>query len=161
MTAELPLTRCHDSNRIQPHGRNSRTADPHVVGDGGRGAVAGMDAERVAHQTAFDRAAAGRQRARIHQPKLPPAWWRVTEWNPGKGFTWVSVAPGVRVVAGHWIEPTTTGCRVTLSIRYEGLFGLWLARWTRDLNERYLGLEANGLKARCVAVAAEPFSLKS
>ena len=100
-------------------------------------------------------------RARIHQPKLPPARWRVTELNPGAGFTWVSVAPGVRVVAGHYIEPCADGCRVTLSIRYEGLLGRWLARWTRDLNERYLALEANGLKTRCVALAAEPFSLKS
>jgi len=95
-------------------------------------------------------------RARIHQPKFPPAWWRVTELNPGAGFTWVSRAPGVRVVAGHRIEPAATGCRVTLSVRYEGWFGPWLARWTRDLNECYLGLEANGLKARCVALAAGP-----
>jgi hypothetical protein len=42
---------------------------------------------------------------------------------------------------------------VTLSIRYEGLLGAWLARWTRTLNERYLGMEANGLKARCTALA--------
>jgi hypothetical protein len=98
-------------------------------------------------------------RVRIHQPKLPPAWWRVTELNPGAGFASVSVAPGVRVVARHWIEPATDGCRVTLSIRYEGLLGALLARWVGDLNDRYLALEADGLKARCVALGFERRSL--
>jgi uncharacterized membrane protein len=100
-------------------------------------------------------------RARVYQPKLPPASWRVTELEAGAGFTWESIAPGLRVVAGHWPQPTGGGCRVTLSIRYEGLFGPWLARWVGELNDRYLDLEANGLKARCVALAAEPSSLKS
>jgi hypothetical protein len=91
---------------------------------------------------------------RIHQPNLPPAFWRVTELEPGAGFTWVSVAPGVRVTARHTVDAIVTGSRVTLSIQYEGLLGALLARWTRDLNERYLALEANGLKARCTELAA-------
>lgn len=95
-------------------------------------------------------------RVRIHQPKLPPARWQVTEFNPGVGFTSVSVAPAVRVVARHWIEPARDGCRVTLSIRYQGLLGAWLARWVGDLNDRYLALEATGLKARCTELAATP-----
>lgn len=93
-------------------------------------------------------------RARVHQPKLPPAWWRVTEFQPDVGFTWVSVVPGLRVTARHTVEASTVGSRVTLSIRYEGLFGPWLARRTRDLNERYLAMEANGLKMRCAELAA-------
>jgi hypothetical protein len=47
---------------------------------------------------------------------------------------------------------------VTLSIRYEGLFGPLLARWTGGLNRRYLAMEANGLKARCTELAAERYS---
>jgi hypothetical protein len=86
---------------------------------------------------------------RIHQPRLPPAWWRITELDPGAQFTWVSVAPGLRVTACHAVEPAGSGSRVTLSIRYEGLFGPWLARWTRNLNDRYLAMEAHGLKTRC------------
>ena len=35
-----------------------------------------------------------------------------------------------------------------LSIRYSGMFGDLLAYATRDLNNRYLALEANGLKQR-------------
>ena len=85
---------------------------------------------------------------------LPPAFWRVTELNPGAGFTWVSRAPGVRVTARHALEAIATGTRATLSIRYEGLLGALLARWMRKLNERYLAMEGNGLKARCVEFAA-------
>jgi len=88
-------------------------------------------------------------RVRIHQPKLPPALWRVAELTPGASFTWVSLAPGVRVTARHSVEATATGSRVTCSIHYEGCLGALLARWTRNLNERYLVMEANGLKARC------------
>jgi hypothetical protein len=87
-------------------------------------------------------------RVRVHQPKLPPAWWRVTELSPA-GFTWVSVAPGVRVTARHTVTAIPSGSSVTLSICFEGPFGGLLARWTRNLNERYLAMEANGLKVRC------------
>jgi hypothetical protein len=92
-------------------------------------------------------------RLRIYQPKLPPALWRVTELTPDGGFTGVSVAPGVRVTARHAVEATTTGSRVTLSIQYEGLLSTLLARWTGELNERYLAMEANGLKARSTDLA--------
>ena len=93
-------------------------------------------------------------RARIHQPQLPPAFWRVTELTPGASFTWVSVALGVRVTARHTIDAIPTGSSVTLSIRYDGVLGGLLARWIRKLNERYLAMEANGLKARCTELAS-------
>ena len=96
-------------------------------------------------------------RVRIHQPKLPPAFWRVTELVPGTGFTWVSVAPGVRVTAQHTAEEIPIGTHVRLSIRYEGLLGRWLAQWTGILNECYLAMEANGLKARCAELATKPY----
>ena len=44
---------------------------------------------------------------------------------------------------------------MTLSIRYEGLFAKLLAWMTKDINERYLAMEANGLKARCEAEGSE------
>lgn len=95
-------------------------------------------------------------RARVHQPKLPPAWWRVTEIVPGRHFTWVSHAPGVCVTARHVVEATAGGSRVTLSICYEGWFGTLLALLTHGLNERYLALEAKGLKDFCERRAATP-----
>jgi hypothetical protein len=97
-------------------------------------------------------------RVRIHQPKLPAALWRVTELQPDAGFTSVSVAPGVKVTARHTLEAIAGGCRVTLSIGFEGWFGRWLARWTHDLNDRYLAMEAHGLRARCTELAAGAYS---
>lgn len=88
-------------------------------------------------------------RARIHQPGFPPAWWRVTELEANGGFTWASTAPGLRVVARHNIESLDDRCRVTLSISYEGLLGPLLARLTGRINDRYLAMEAAGLKAKC------------
>src|SRR5262245_9656147 len=69
-------------------------------------------------------------RLRIHQPKFPPAFWRVIEIEPGSHFTSVSTAPGLRVTARHAAEETATATRVTLSIGYEGWFGPLLARLT-------------------------------
>jgi uncharacterized membrane protein len=88
-------------------------------------------------------------RARIRQPKLPPALWTVSAIEPGRSFTWVSKGPGILVTAHHAIDPRAGGSRVTLSIRYEGLFATLLAWMTKDINERYLAMEAAGLKARC------------
>jgi uncharacterized membrane protein len=93
-------------------------------------------------------------RFRVHQPKLPPAFWRVTELNSGSDFTWLSVAPGLRVTARHAVEPAAVGSRATLSIRYEGWFSAPLARWVGRLNDQYLALEAAGLKRRAVEFSA-------
>ena len=92
-------------------------------------------------------------RAVIRQPKLPPALWTVTEITPGRSFTWENKAPGIRVIARHFADPTLTGSRVTLSLRYEGLLAWLLAAMTRGLTNRYLAMEASGLKAR----AENPF----
>jgi uncharacterized membrane protein len=92
-------------------------------------------------------------RALVRQPKLPPALWRVTELDEGRGFTWATRSPGVRVVARHRIEPLGDGSRATLSVEFEGLLAPLVARLTRRLNERYLALEVSGLRARCAAPA--------
>lgn len=90
-------------------------------------------------------------RVQIRQPRLPPAEWTVTEFEPERGFTWISRAPGVRVTGQHLIVPHGSGCQVTLSITYEGLLGRFIGWVSRDLNLRYIGLEAAGLKRRCEA----------
>lgn len=87
-------------------------------------------------------------RALTVQPGLPPALWKVTALTPGRGFTWESVAPGLRVVAHHEVEPMGAGSRATLRIEIHGaLGGLW-GRLSRTITERYLAMEAAGLKAR-------------
>lgn len=90
-------------------------------------------------------------RARIRQPKLLPAVWQVTALEPERSFTWTTGSPGVRVTARHSVEPTGNGSRATLSLQFEGLFGGLVARLTRGLNNRYLGIEAAGLKRRSEA----------
>jgi hypothetical protein len=86
----------------------------------------------------------------IHQPKFPPALWRVTALEPDRGFTSVSYAPGMLVTAHHFIEPLPSGgSRVTLSIQYTGLFASIFSRLTARITERYLGFEATGLKKQC------------
>ena len=86
-------------------------------------------------------------RASIRQPKLPPALWCVTEVDDAnRTFTWVNAAPGVRVTAKHSVEPRGDGSRATLSVSFDGLLGGVVAAATRKLNDRYLALEAAGLK---------------
>jgi uncharacterized membrane protein len=87
-------------------------------------------------------------RARIRQPKLPPAVWRITSIEKGSAFTWVTASPGLSVTAHHVVDATPDGSRVTLSIRFGGLLAPLVALLTHRLNNRYLGLEGAGLKRR-------------
>lgn len=93
-------------------------------------------------------------RVLIRQPKLPPALWKMTEIEPGRSFTWMTKSPGVRVVARHGVAQVAGGTRATLSLDFEGLLGPLVARLTRGLNQRYLGIEARGLKARSESTPA-------
>ncbi len=92
-------------------------------------------------------------KARVYQPKLPPADWLVTALDEGREFTWESRAPGIRVVARHLVEPSAEGSRVTLSIQYSGIVGNLFGRLTASINRRYIALEADGLKRRAEAHA--------
>ena len=85
-------------------------------------------------------------RAIIRQPKLLPARWQVTEVEEGRGFTWITVGPGLLVTARHYIEGAGSRSRVTLSLDFSGWLGTIVARLTRGLNRRYLALEAQTLK---------------
>ena len=87
-------------------------------------------------------------RALVRQPKFPPALWTVTALDPGRSFTWESGAPLIRVYAHHAVEPTPQGSRAALRLHYEGPVGRMLARMTRGITNRYLQLEATGLKRR-------------
>jgi uncharacterized protein YndB with AHSA1/START domain len=87
-------------------------------------------------------------RVRIHQPRLLPATWRIVELEEGRRFTWVTGGLGVRAIAEHAVEPVERGSRATLSVRFEGLLAPLVSRLTRNLNRRYLELEAAGLRER-------------
>jgi len=67
-------------------------------------------------------------RARIRQPRIPVAVWKVTEFESGRSFTWVSEATGIRTVGTHLIEPRGDGtASLTLTLAQTG----WLARLVR------------------------------
>lgn len=85
-------------------------------------------------------------RARLEQPRLPPAEWTVTELVDGSSFTWASRSPAVRIVAGHVVEPHPDGSRLTLSIDISGPMAWpgWLM--TSSLTKRYVATEAASIK---------------
>jgi uncharacterized membrane protein len=92
--------------------------------------------------------------ATVRQPGFPKATWTVTDWLPGRSFTWESPAPGLRSVGVHSVEPVGDGTSTaTLTIRQTGplapLMGLLFGRRSR----RYVDLEAAGLKARSEELA--------
>jgi hypothetical protein len=91
-------------------------------------------------------------RAIGHQPKLLPAHWQITELEEGRSFSWIARGSGIPVAARHTIEDIANGTRTTLSLDFSGL-GPLCARLTRDLNTRYLALEAQGLKKHAEAKA--------
>lgn len=85
------------------------------------------------------------------QPKLPPAEYTVTALEDGKGFAFETRSPGALVVGNHRIEPANGGSRVTLSLKFSGLIGPTTAFMMRKMINRYLEMDAAGLKKRCEA----------
>lgn len=81
-------------------------------------------------------------RFRLRQPGLPPAVYVVTEWEPEKGFTWESAAPGVRAIATHTLRSEGGATTLRLGIEWTGpgtpLMRLLLTGKAR----RYLSQEA-------------------
>jgi uncharacterized protein YndB with AHSA1/START domain len=87
-------------------------------------------------------------RARIRQPRLPPATWTVTELVVGQTFTWVAAGPGFRSIGSHSVRPEGSGSVATLTLDQAGPLGVLVARLTAGLADRYLTLESEGLRKR-------------
>jgi hypothetical protein len=89
-------------------------------------------------------------RAFVRQPRVMPAVWTVTVVDENRSFTWTTGLAGLLfVVAVHSVEDLATNrSRATLSLTFSGLLGGVVARLTKNLNERYLSLEAEGLKRK-------------
>lgn len=93
-------------------------------------------------------------RVLIRQPSFPPARWVATAVDPGRSFTWKSGLPGLWVHARHSVIAIEGGARATLALDYSGLAGGMMTRLTRGITERYLALEADGLKRRSEEIFA-------
>jgi hypothetical protein len=94
--------------------------------------------------------------ARVRQPKLAPAVYRVTELTEGRSFTWEMRSLGAHGVGRHVVEPRGPGgSRAILGVTARGflvsLLGGWMSRITRE----YVGMEAAGLKRRSEERAAK------
>jgi uncharacterized membrane protein len=89
------------------------------------------------------------RRFEIKQPRLPKVVWAVTELAPGVSWTWRQRSFGATTLAIHEViaqGPTRTLVRQRIDQR--GPLGVIVGVLMRRLTKRYLGLEAEGLKAR-------------
>lgn len=86
-------------------------------------------------------------RVRLRQPKLPEGIWDVTAWDAPSFFEWTQRSGGMTSVAGHRVESLGEGrTRLTLTLDMRGLLIPIVAVFFRGLTNRYMTLEAEGMK---------------
>ena len=86
-------------------------------------------------------------RVRLKQPKLPEGTWDVTVWNAPSYFEWRQKSGGVTSVAGHRVEALQDGrSRLTLTLDMRGPLVLIVALFYKGLTNRYMTMEAQGMK---------------
>jgi uncharacterized membrane protein len=86
-------------------------------------------------------------RVRLKQPKLPEGTWDITVWDAPSYFEWRQKSGGITSVAGHRVETLEEGrSRLTLSLDMRGLLIPVIGLFYRDLTNRYMTSEAQGMK---------------
>jgi uncharacterized membrane protein len=86
-------------------------------------------------------------RVRLKQPKLPEGTWEITAWDAPSFFEWRQKEGGAAIVGGHRVDALGEGrARLTLTIDMRGLLIPIIGRFYRDLTDRYMNLEAEGMK---------------
>ena len=86
-------------------------------------------------------------RVRLRQPKLPEGTWDVTEWDTPAFFEWTQKEGGITNVASHRVEALGEGrARLTLTLDMQGLLVPIFGRIYKGLTNRYMHLEAEGMK---------------
>jgi uncharacterized membrane protein len=86
-------------------------------------------------------------RVRLKQPRLPEGTWEVTVWDAPSYFEWRQKSGGVTSVAGHRVEALEEGrSRLTLTLDMRGLLVAIVALFYRGLTNRYMTIEAQGMK---------------
>lgn len=85
----------------------------------------------------------------VHQPKLRPTTWTVSECEQPGRFVWVARSPGIEMVAEHAVtQHSASASQVILRFTFNGLLGGLLGRLFRSITESYLAQEAAALKQR-------------
>jgi uncharacterized membrane protein len=86
-------------------------------------------------------------RVRLKQPKLPEGTWDVTVWDAPAYFEWTQKTGGTTSVAGHRVDALGDGrARLTLTLDMRGLLIPIIGLFYKDLTNRYMRLEAEGMK---------------
>ena len=86
-------------------------------------------------------------RVRLKQPKLPVGIWEVTVWDAPSYFEYRQKSGGVTNVAGHRVEALEEGrSRLTLTLDMRGLLVPVVALFYKGLTNRYMTVEAQGMK---------------
>jgi uncharacterized membrane protein len=86
-------------------------------------------------------------RVRLKQPKLPEGTWDITAWDAPSYFEWTQKSGGTTSVAGHRVEALGDGrASLTLTLDMRGLLIPIMGLFYRDLTNRYMNLEAEGMK---------------
>ncbi len=87
--------------------------------------------------------------ARIKQPGLPPAEWRVTELVRGERFSWETRVRGMRMIGTHEVLPIEDGTRSLLRIEITGFPVVLFWPLIFFSVKKSLERENAGLKTRC------------
>ena len=83
----------------------------------------------------------------LEQPGLPRATWTVTDWQPGRSFTWESRSPGIVSTGIHELLPGPDGTTIRLALVWTGLLARPL-EWVIGAKSRdYVAREAAALEA--------------
>jgi hypothetical protein len=86
----------------------------------------------------------------IAQPRLPKIVWEVIELDRGRTWKWRSTSVGTTTIAWHEVTPIDDGrTLVRQGIDQRGFLAPLIGLLTARVTERYLEMEARGLKARC------------
>ena len=85
-------------------------------------------------------------RVRLKQPKLPEGTWEITAWDAPSCFQFRQQTFGITSVAGHRVDALGEDrARLTLTLDMRGVL-IPVALFYRGLTNRYLNLEAEGMK---------------
>lgn len=94
-------------------------------------------------------------RVRLKQPRLPEGTWEVTAWDAPSYFEYRQQSSGITSVAGHRVEALDEGrSRLTLTLEMRGLLVAVVALFWKGLTNRYMTLEAQGMKRAAESAAA-------
>lgn len=86
-------------------------------------------------------------RVRLKQPKLDEGIWEVTAWDAPSFYEWTQKASGATSIAGHRVDALGDDrVRLTLTLELRGLLIPIFGRFYKDLTNRYMTLEAEGMK---------------